>query len=66
MLAEAGALDGFEKLLGDDRIGVDVDHRQGGGDGGELGEFLHLEVLGLGQNPDDLYQALRPSARARK
>jgi glycosyltransferase involved in cell wall biosynthesis len=40
-VAQPGALDGLEVLLGDDHVGVDIDHRQVRGNGGERGEFLH-------------------------
>jgi hypothetical protein len=30
-------------LLGDDHVGVDIDHRQISGDPGQRGEFLHGE-----------------------
>ena len=39
--AEAGALDGFEKLLGDDGVGVHVLAVHGGDDAGVQGEFVH-------------------------
>src|SRR5262245_41717308 len=40
-LAETGALDGLEVLLGDDHVGVDIDHTQGRRDAFEPGEFFH-------------------------
>src|SRR5205823_2703847 len=40
-LAEPGALDGLEILLGDDAVGVDVDHLQRRGDAFEHGELFH-------------------------
>jgi hypothetical protein len=40
-LAEAGPLDRLEVILGDDHVGVDIHHVQGGRDGGQRGEFLH-------------------------
>ena len=40
-LAEAGALDRLQVVLGDDHVGVDIDHRQRRGDAGQLGELVH-------------------------
>jgi hypothetical protein len=40
-LAEPGALDGLEVLLGDDHVGIDIDHGQVGRDPGQRGEFFH-------------------------
>ena len=41
--AEPGALDGLQILLGDDHVGVDVDHFQRRGDAFEHGELLHFQ-----------------------
>src|SRR5208282_3714282 len=41
-LAKPGALDGFQILLGDDHVGVDVDHLQRRRDALEHGEFFHM------------------------
>src|SRR5882757_3270870 len=38
---QAGALDGLQEVLGDDHVGVDIDHRQGGGDAAQRREFFH-------------------------
>ena len=43
--AKARPLDGFQELLGDDHIGVDVDQRHGGRDPGEFVEFVHVNEL---------------------
>src|SRR5712692_1613778 len=40
-LAQAGALDRLQMLLGDDLVGVDIDHRQRRGDAVERGELVH-------------------------
>ena len=40
-LAEAGALDGLQVLLGDDHVGVDIDDLQGRRDAFQLGELFH-------------------------
>ncbi len=40
-LAQPGALDRLQVLLGDDHVGVDIDHLQGGGDAFQRGEFFH-------------------------
>ena len=42
-LGEPGALDGLQVLLGDDHVGVDIDHLQGRGDAFQSGEFVHLD-----------------------
>jgi len=42
VLAQAGSLDGLQELLGNDHVGVDIDHRQGRCDAGQTAEFLHL------------------------
>lgn len=39
--AKPGAFDGFQKLLWNDHIGVDIDQRHGGRNGGEFFEFFH-------------------------
>jgi hypothetical protein len=44
-LAESGALDGFQILLGDDHVGVDIDHFHRRGDAFENGEFFHCLTL---------------------
>ena len=44
MLAEPGALDRLQILLGNDHVGVDIDHRQRRGNSGQCGEFFHLEA----------------------
>jgi len=41
-LAEAGARNRFQELLGDDLVGVDVDHRQRRGNAGDFAEFFHV------------------------
>ena len=41
-LAEAGALDGFQKLFRDDLIGIDIDHRQRRRNTGDFREFFHV------------------------
>src|SRR5262249_10167466 len=41
-LAEAGALDGLEILLRDDRVGIHIDHSQRCGDAFKGGELLHF------------------------
>jgi hypothetical protein len=41
-LAEPGALDRLQKLLGDDHVGVDIDHLQRRGDAFEHGELFHV------------------------
>ena len=41
VLAEPGALDGLQELLGDDHVGVDVDQRQRRRHPGQLGELVH-------------------------
>ena len=46
-LAQARALDGLEILLGNDRVGIDIDHSQRSGDAFECGELLHSLVLCL-------------------
>src|ERR1700730_6643533 len=38
---QAGALDGLQEVLGDDHVGVDIDHRQGCGDAAQRREFFH-------------------------
>jgi hypothetical protein len=40
-LAQAGALDGFKILLGNDHVGVDIDHPERRRDAFERGEFFH-------------------------
>jgi len=45
VFAKAGALDGFQELLRDDRIGIDIDHVERCGGAGELVEFLHFNFL---------------------
>ena len=47
VFAEACALDGLEKLLGNDHVGIDVDliHRRG--DAGQCAELFHRFVLPL-------------------
>src|SRR5205085_11044863 len=40
-LAETGALDGFQVLLGDDHVGVDVDHPQRRRNAFKRGELVH-------------------------
>src|SRR5262245_27682654 len=47
VFAKPGALDRLQELLGNDRVGVDVDHRQRCGDGGELGELLHVSFVSV-------------------
>jgi hypothetical protein len=46
-LAEPGALDGLEVLLGDDHVGIDIDHGQMSGDPGQRGEFFRGMLLSL-------------------
>ena len=46
-LAEAGALDGLQVLLGDHHVGVDIDDAQGRRDAFEGGELFHLLPPGL-------------------
>jgi hypothetical protein len=41
--AQPGALDRLQVLLGDDHVGVDIDHLQRGGRRGQRGEGLHGE-----------------------
>ena len=41
VLAETGALDGFEEVLRDDHICVDVDHVHRRRDAAMLGELIH-------------------------
>ena len=43
-LAEAGALDGFQELLRDDHVGVDVAYRQGRRDSGQNRKFVHRSL----------------------
>src|SRR6266851_616504 len=38
---QAGALDGLQEVLGDDHVGVDIDHRQRCGDAAQRREFFH-------------------------
>ncbi len=40
-LAQAGALDGFQELFGDNHVRIDILQRQGRRDAGKGGEFLH-------------------------
>src|SRR5580658_3083617 len=44
-LAQPGALDGFQILLGDDHVGVDIDHFQRRRDAFQHGELLHRNSL---------------------
>src|SRR3984893_7559840 len=44
-LAETGALDGLQVLLGDDHVGVDIDHLQWRRDAFQHGELLHRNSL---------------------
>src|SRR5262249_52879391 len=41
VLAETRALDRLQELLGDDHVGVDIDHRERRRDAGQRGELLH-------------------------
>ena len=41
-LAQTGALNGLQVLLGDDHVGVDVGDRQRGRDTGQFREFFHF------------------------
>src|SRR6266852_9952 len=45
--AEPGALDGLEVLLGNDRVGVDVDHVQRRRDALKRGELVHVSGLSV-------------------
>src|SRR5258708_6077491 len=38
---QAGAFDGFQEVLGNDHVGVDIDHRQRSGDATQRREFFH-------------------------
>ena len=46
VIAEPRTLDGFQKLLGNNHILVDIDHIQRRGHGIELGKFFHDFLLG--------------------
>jgi hypothetical protein len=46
-LAEAGALDGFQILLGDDHVGIDIDDLQRCRDTFQRGELVHDLISGL-------------------
>src|SRR5579883_947794 len=39
--AKTGALDGLEVLLGDDHVGIDIDHLQGSGNAFQHRELVH-------------------------
>ena len=43
--AQSRALDGLEILLGNDHVGVDIDHGQVGRDPRQRGEFLHRRLM---------------------
>jgi hypothetical protein len=47
--AQPGALDGFEILLGDDHVGVDIDHLQRRCDAFERGELVHRTGPWIGE-----------------
>src|SRR5262249_60276583 len=47
VFAKPGALDRLQELLGNDRVSVDVDYGQRCGDGGELGELLHVSLVSV-------------------
>ena len=40
-LAQSGAMDGLQILFGNDHVGVDIDHVQGGGDALKFVEWFH-------------------------
>jgi len=45
MLAQARALDGFKKLLGDDHVGIDIEQRQWGSNALKSTKRLHAATL---------------------
>src|SRR5262249_14584232 len=49
-LLKAGALDGLQKVLGDDHVGIDIDHRQRCGDAAQRREFIHGSLAKGGIN----------------
>jgi len=49
-LAKAGALDGFEILLGDDHVGIDIDDLQRRRDAFQRGELVHRSHFSGGDN----------------
>src|SRR5262249_2370619 len=56
----------LEVLLGDDHVGVDIDHRQVGGDSGEGGEILHGKsscLCSLCNAPRSRFPERRPRKR---
>src|SRR5690606_22364197 len=65
-LAEAGALDRLQKLLGYDPVGIDIDHRQGRGNACQNVELLHPCLLRAGPRVTRLPRYLRVSASAVK
>ena len=42
---EAAAFDGFQKLFGDDGVGIDVAAVERGNDGGNFGKGFHVRFL---------------------
>src|SRR5690606_15930445 len=66
-LAQAGALDRFQIILGDDHVRVDIDDRQGGSDAGERSELFHgtkhayQEPMGWGSSLHKLARQANPS-----
>src|SRR4029450_13537198 len=38
---QAGGVDGLQEVLGNDHVGIDIDHRQRRGDAAERREFFH-------------------------
>ena len=43
--AEAAAFDGFQKLFGDDGVGIDIAAVERGDDGGNFGKGFHIRFL---------------------
>src|SRR5262249_59373900 len=49
-ILQAGALDGLQEILGDDHVGIDIDHRQRCGDAAERRELFHGSLAKAGIN----------------
>ena len=57
VLAKSGAGDGFQELLGNDHVSVDIDQWHGGRDAGEGGESFHFRLAfywGVGQKTQNV------------
>ena len=62
---QAGALDGLQEVLGDDHVGVDIDHIERRRDAGELREFFHCSsVTDLGIIPPRRHHPVALFARS--